>query len=92
VDADIICTALDRAIAITSIESDGTIVDAGTDVALTADSVVAVSSIEDATISDFDSLIAAGNASDFVVTVSRWVAGGSSGAPFFCRCGLGGSY
>ena len=68
-NAVITSEALDRVITITSIESDGAIVDAGTDVALTTDSVVAVSSIEDATISDFDSLEAAGNASDFVVTI-----------------------
>ncbi len=48
--------ALDRVITITSIESDGAIVDAGTDAAITTDSVVALSSIEDATISDFDSV------------------------------------
>jgi hypothetical protein len=57
VDAGKIPSALDRVITITSIESDGAIVDAGTDVALTADSVAAVSSIEEATLSDFDSLV-----------------------------------
>jgi hypothetical protein len=69
-DAGSISAALDGVITITSIESDGGIVDAGTDATLTADFVVAVSSIEDATLSDFDSLVAAGNASDFVVTIS----------------------
>jgi hypothetical protein len=66
-DAGKTSDALDRVITITSIETKGAIVDA--DHALTSDSVIAVSSIQDATLNDEESLKAA-RGSDYVVTIS----------------------